>query len=91
VILVSEVEQLQFELSPNPADQFVQLNYSNLVRGRFTINILDAMGKVVLSQSDCNEKTFRISTAQLTPGLYFLKLSSAGKVGVKKFVIQHVK
>lgn len=69
---------------PNPANDALTINTS-MAGSLFNINVLDIYGRKVLSsQSDNSE--FLLNIEELTPGVYFLQVSSAGSQETVSFV-----
>lgn len=80
-------------ISPNPADQFVQMQYELLFsKSQTEMNIYDELGRRV--------KTYTLGTAiqgvevldtrNLVPGLYIVEIVQEGKqVFSDKFIVQH--
>lgn len=72
---VAEAELSPFKLYPNPANDYLMLEYSGKETG-FDLTITDLSGKAVLSKSYQNlPETLNVS--QLPSGIYFFALSSA--------------
>jgi hypothetical protein len=82
-----------FNLSPNPADEFLFVEYDIAEKSDLETEILDINGKLVqvlgsktnLTIGHYNEK---IMVTGLTQGVYFLKLKTKDAVVTKKFLIQ---
>lgn len=70
-------------LYPNPANDFVTI--TNLPKGS-TISILDVTGKSVYSSTVTNEQT-TINTANLTTGIYLIRIDNNGNRTSRKLVI----
>ena len=83
---ISKQKDLLFKISPNPASSQLRLilaeNSANT-----EITILDLTGKTVVKQIS-NENNITINTSELPSGIYFLKVKSDSKIGIKKFIIQ---
>jgi len=82
------VQQLQeastLSLYPNPATS--QLTVNNGDTPIETIIIYNVLGKEVLKRTDVNNSAVELDVADLYSGIYFVKVTSAKNVQVKKFV-----
>jgi hypothetical protein len=72
-----------FQLYPNPAKDI--LNIQSKVAD-FTIELLDANGKMILKTSS-NNFTKQLNVSQFTKGLYFVKMHHDQKVTVRKLLL----
>lgn len=72
-----------FTISPNPVQNFLDLNFSNSIQGQ--IKISDATGKTLMQQSIDNHNS-RIDTSTLPSGLYFMEFRNNDAIAVKKFI-----
>ena len=74
---------------PNPADQYLQVTASQLGNGEWSMNITDISGKTIMTEtlypsSGTLNKTVDVS--MLKSGVYFINLSSSGKLHTVKFI-----
>ncbi|MEM9548300.1 MAG: CotH kinase family protein [Bacteroidota bacterium] len=77
-----------FRISPNPANDFVELTIEDDMSDVIKINIISAAGKILKSMMTDNNKT-KIDLNNLSSGLYFISAQdSEGKVSVGKFIKQ---
>lgn len=76
----AQAELTRCSVFPNPAKDLVNVNILSEKAEDFTISMLDITGKVVAeipaSVSANTPNTIRLSTAQLSSGVYFVKLNS---------------
>lgn len=73
-----------FDLYPNPSQDFLTILLPNEI-ATGSINLFDYSGKSIKSkQINSNNNTLDIS--RLSQGLYFIKLNSEGKTGIKKVI-----
>jgi PKD repeat protein len=93
-VTVTEVTELNgvssIEVFPNPfADQTSILVQSTTLEGQYTVEMVDVTGKVVAIQSgDFNAQTI-IKKNNLTPDLYFYRISQNGlQLGTGKLIVQ---
>lgn len=71
-----------FAVYPNPANDFIKISNLNQLDVKSTV-ITDINGRIVKSFSSAVES---ITISDLTPGVYFLKISTASGEGVTKIV-----
>ena len=83
---VDLVNKLDFELFPNPSSEnlFIQLSDAT---DDTTVSFFNYLGKNILTQKISNENN-KISISGLSSGVYFVKVVSDGKAGLKKFIKQ---
>ena len=81
-----------FNLSPNPANVFLNITINNYNFGNITIELMDIQGKQILrvpfseTTNDVQETTKTIDVSGLQSGMYFIKVSSGQFKSVKKFI-----
>jgi hypothetical protein len=75
-------------LAPNPADDYVQLIFSEAPGMRLSCRITDLSGRIVSAfQMDQHERTLKIQIADLPSGLWLLRLESEeGEAVVRKLI-----
>ena len=75
-----------FTISPNPTNALLNINSGKVINGQVKIEVIDALGKVLISEDykDFNQSTIDVSP--LSSGIYFLKISSGENVTTKKFI-----
>ena len=72
---------LNFNIYPNPANEFISIDYSE----NYVYQLMNPIGQVLLSGK--NEQT-KIDISFITSGIYFLKITNEnGDYGVKRIVI----
>lgn len=69
------------QLIPNPATEFVEVQLTNAVVDG--VELYDVRGQLAKSQT-----TTRINTAELAPGIYFVRVQSGRKVFTGKLIIE---
>ncbi|NBW72502.1 MAG: T9SS C-terminal target domain-containing protein, partial [Flavobacteriia bacterium] len=73
---------------PNPAKEFINLEFSGLNYENISIEITDVFGKVVQKEISKNEnQMFNLNVSSLAAGYYVLKISSGNSVIQKKIII----
>ena len=71
------------EIAPNPANDIIKINNTNLDITEVTI--LNTSGKIVLQQSEVSKDDV-ISVSNLQSGLYFIQIKTTEGQTVKKFI-----
>jgi hypothetical protein len=82
---VSEEQEFNFNLYPNPVSEKLTIDHPSSVK--VTVEIFSAYGKLVLEHDFTGSKN-ELNLAPLAPGIYIVKLTSAGRTESKKIVIQ---
>ncbi len=88
---VEEAKNLPWQaaLSPNPAGSFIEMSVLAETPADWTAALYAADGRFLGKQSATAARTtFRFEVGELAPGLYFLTLTSGGRVGAYRFVKQ---
>ena len=85
----TEDTQKQF-LYPNPASEFVYLNFNSATEGLVNIQIVNSIGQLV-KQHPVNtikgHNQFKIQVADIRPGMYILKINKGDLNLTRKFMI----
>ncbi|HRG59524.1 MAG TPA: T9SS type A sorting domain-containing protein [Bacteroidia bacterium] len=79
---------IDFVLTPNPANSFYQIKLFNAVQHNYQLSILNLLGEIVEHESlNTNNQTLNIN--HLSNGVYFVKVSDVnGKEIIKKLVVE---
>ena len=73
---------------PNPAKEFINVEFSGLNDENIIIEIIDVFGKVIEKVNEKNENgIFNLNVRSLAAGYYVLKISSGNSVIQKKIII----
>ena len=73
---------------PNPAKEFINVEFSGLNDENISIEITDVFGKLVQKEISKNEnEMFNLNVSSLAAGYYVLKISSGNSVIQKKIII----
>lgn len=83
-------ENYNFEIWPNPANDFLELRYDYKDNSEITYKIFNTLGQTEIVPSVATkEGSFRINTAYLQSGIYYVKLLNKDAViGTRKVIIQ---
>jgi hypothetical protein len=75
-----------FTISPNPTNALLNINSGKAINGDVKIEVIDALGKTLISEDykDFNQST--INVGSLSSGIYFVKISSDDNATTKKFI-----
>ncbi|HEU4860157.1 MAG TPA: fibronectin type III domain-containing protein [Chitinophagaceae bacterium] len=77
-------------LYPNPASEFVYLNFNSVTEGLVNIQILNSIGQLVkqhLVNTIKGHNQIRIPVADIRPGMYILRMNKGDLILPRKFVI----
>ena len=85
---IEDATQMQFEVYPNPANEQIIVAFENTAAG--SLNILDAMGRVVFTQAynEIGSVQLPINVSELASGSYTVQLINADQVGIKRLLIR---
>ena len=73
---------------PNPAKEFINVEFSGLTSENICIELIDVFGNIVQKENGKNENgIFNLNVSSLAPGYYLLKISSNHAVIQKKIII----
>ncbi|MGX7668173.1 S8/S53 family peptidase [Flavobacterium pedocola] len=76
---------LAVSVYPNPVSDYFMVRFSDAVSEEATVELLDALGRVVLRQERLSQHQ-QIAMAQLPAGVYFAKISVGAKTVTKKIL-----
>jgi hypothetical protein len=77
-----------FELYPNPANDFAELNLAHITIKNFSLKIFDVLGDEMKVPMQTSQQTFRLDLSSLSQGIYFLQVSSDNKFSTQKLLKQ---
>lgn len=83
--IINNINSLKYELSPNPAKDFININFEN--ESKKHIEIYDIKGVKVYQNPSNLEKSLIINTSEFENGLYFVKIISNGMIKTQKIII----
>ncbi|MES2762483.1 MAG: T9SS type A sorting domain-containing protein [Bacteroidota bacterium] len=78
--------QIEFTIAPNPTSGLLTINSGKVISGNVKIEVVDALGKILISENHKEFMTSTINVSELSSGIYFLKISSGENTTVKKFI-----
>lgn len=86
----SDENQGSFSMYPNPAKDYVNLNFDNM-KGIENIAITDFTGKQIMAEfTDCNDQNMTINISDINTGYYILTVTyDTGKSLSKKLLVQN--
>ncbi len=88
VVGVIELEMMSFSMSPNPAHEHVVIQLDNVSQGAIIL-INDMSGRVVFEKRlTSGELSIHVPVADLSSGLYSVRLHSGNRDGVLPLMIQ---
>ena len=84
---VAETHSAYIHVLPNPANNFVTISVQNTSYELIDLLLIDGIGRVVLTKELSDQNKNKLNVSSLNAGLYFLQLSSEGKlIGTEKFI-----
>lgn len=91
-VLISGTQPLNirptYDVYPNPASEFVNIEINSGDAGDFSCNITDLSGRIIISEQKLlKDNKSTIDIRGLTPGVYFIKMQMNGQETVKKVVV----
>jgi hypothetical protein len=83
-------EEVHFNVTPNPANSFFSVSYSNTFHfDKLDIQVLDISGRIVKSETMGLSNSMRIETTELPSGVYFLRVRDKEQtLQTKQLIIQ---
>ncbi|MDW3648634.1 MAG: T9SS type A sorting domain-containing protein [Bacteroidia bacterium] len=71
----SFLSNLRFEISPNPAVDFVNFKLQDQAKGAYEVLVVDAFGKQILRESfDLEKGVYQMQVGNLSEGMYYASL-----------------
>jgi photosystem II stability/assembly factor-like uncharacterized protein len=78
--------QFAFSVSPNPCHAATTIRFSSTLTARAMVALYDASGRFVNSWTP-NSSSFTVSTAHLTPGAYFVRLTDGARTRTARLTV----
>ena len=82
------VQLLNFNLFPNPANDMVSIELLNY-HDSYTITISDVLGNQIKTFKSTSKKPLVVTTTDMNTGLYFVSVISESYLNIKKIAIIH--
>ncbi len=83
IVMASVEESFQVQVFPNPAKELVQINSGQAV----AVAVIDVLGRQVI-EAATHKKSHQLRVANLSPGIYFVKLTTQQqKTVVKRLIV----
>lgn len=80
------LKNLDFHLSPNPTNDWIQLSFSESL-DEINFQLINSHGQEIYFGKEKNVGTaFKIQTDDLPEGVYFVKIQSEDNIGIRKFI-----
>jgi N-acetylneuraminic acid mutarotase len=80
-------DNLDFTISPNPAKDFIVINYPLTGKEKVEITVTDVAGKKVYqTKLQTTTLNFKLQTLNFPRGIYFVEVNNGKQKGVKKFL-----
>jgi hypothetical protein len=87
VSIQEQILPLQFSVYPNPAEHIATIQLPGSGNDRKEIQVLDHLGRVVLSPPTMRKSEITLDLSNLASGTYFVEVGSMGKTGRQKLVV----
>lgn len=81
-----ESSKIYFDIFPNPANDFINISFTQNFNFNYTINISDNSGRVIKSYT-LNSNHENIDISELSAGSYFIVLNSENITFVRQFFV----
>ncbi|MEM8890826.1 MAG: T9SS type A sorting domain-containing protein, partial [Bacteroidota bacterium] len=82
------IEDENVEVFPNPANNFLTIQYRDGIKNIEAVKLLDLSGRTVRNYTDLKTTEFELQRNDLTPGLYILQVSLPDGVVNKKILFE---
>jgi hypothetical protein len=83
-----EAKAIKVKMFPNPVDSYLQVQISNLA-GEAVLTCYDARGYLLFTEDlHPDKETIRISTADLTTGVYFIRISDNEGLSISRKIVK---
>lgn len=92
LVSVSEDEELNFSIYPNPADNQISISFGDNISGMASVVISDLNGRMVYSEDINDLRSGQVKTINslgFKEGMYLLQVISGEKSSISKIIIKH--
>lgn len=87
--IVDEGTDNKFKIYPNPASEFISVEFSDFVSGTMDIELMDYSGRIISAYQLKQENQLNISVNDLCPGIYLLGFKRDGLSKYQKILVTH--
>ena len=78
--------QLNFDISPNPVSNSLNLKFNQNISTGILVEIYDILGKLIYKETSVmNNQRNTIDVSDLNRGIYIVKIYSGNNISIKKF------
>jgi hypothetical protein len=85
---VNDNDLFSVKLYPNPIDDQITIDFSDLPMVIKSIKIYDVHGKLIANHEDFQEQLYLISTKNLSSGIYFIKIINSQNYSITKKLVK---
>ena len=80
---------LDVSISPNPASDFISIDYNFLGEGNISVSVYDNIGKEVIQASAIGQSRLVFNSSSWTNGIYFVNFNTSDGVHSERVMISH--
>jgi hypothetical protein len=85
--LFTQQPKLDFDVYPNPASSYIQINFKQSINA--SVQIIDALGRIVAVQKVDHQDQCQISCEELSAGMYYVSLiDSEHNFNTQKLIVR---
>jgi hypothetical protein len=85
--LVDSFENLEFVVFPNPAKDFVTVQFNQTANAKVQLSVCNILGEELLIIDATNTNSIQLPLYGFSSGIYFIRVKNRASIGLKKFVI----
>lgn len=85
ILATTDFKELNFSVYSDPSTDFVTVELKDQNKENAKVELFDSSGKIFKSNY-FNSSQIKIGTADLSSGVYIIKITAGNEVGVKKFI-----
>ncbi len=87
--LINHNGESGFVISPNPANDEIEITYPKQIKGETELKLIDASGRILFHQVEAQPSIYtRIKSGNLNSGIYYIQIIADDKQMVFKVVIE---
>jgi hypothetical protein len=86
IVAIKRDQDISLNIFPNPAKDFLTINWSNINVKKVEIVVYDVNGKTVLADYVLDKKETKLNVKSLAKGEYLLSIIINGKKNIHKFI-----